>query len=206
MQNLEFWVSEKLHDVIGLSDRHVAEFMVALVKKCNSADSFLSRLKETVPVNDRVSEFARELWSKVPRESTHPTTSNTAAENRLKEKRALEFQQWNSSFQLLPDQQSDEEKRSRSPVHKKKHLRMRHKVNSSSDDEKEVARDTSSKAKKKLKVKVEEEDELEKFEKERLVDLEERDALAQRLKKKDKEKTRHIVEKSDRKVNEWLLR
>lgn len=38
------------------------------------------------------------------------------------------------------------------------------------------------------------------MEEERLKDLEERDAFADRLKDKDKEKTRQIVSKSDKKV------
>ena len=46
----------------------------------------------------------------------------------------------------------------------------------------------------------EEEDEWDAMEKEREKDLLERDALNERIKKKDKEKTRKIVEKSDKKV------
>ena len=41
----------------------------------------------------------------------------------------------------------------------------------------------------------------EKEERERLQDLEERDAFAERVKQKDKEKTRHILERNDKKVN-----
>ena len=37
-------------------------------------------------------------------------------------------------------------------------------------------------------------------ERERMEDLAERDALAERIRLKDKEKTRHIVERSDKKV------
>ena len=53
---------------------------------------------------------------------------------------------------------------------------------------------------KKGRVDEEEEDEWDKIEREREMDLEERDALDKRIKKKDKEKTRKIVEKSDKKV------
>lgn len=40
-------------------------------------------------------------------------------------------------------------------------------------------------------------------EEERLEDLERRDALAERLKHKDSEKTRKIIERSDKKVLGW---
>ena len=43
-------------------------------------------------------------------------------------------------------------------------------------------------------------DEWEKAEEERQRDLEERDAFAERLRQKDKEKTRNIMERSDKKV------
>ena len=50
------------------------------------------------------------------------------------------------------------------------------------------------------KEEIEDEDEWDRIEKEREQDLAERDALNERIKKKDKEKTRKIMEKSDKKV------
>lgn len=44
------------------------------------------------------------------------------------------------------------------------------------------------------------EDEWDRSERERLQDLEERDAFAERVKRKDKDKTRNILERSDKKV------
>jgi hypothetical protein len=48
--------------------------------------------------------------------------------------------------------------------------------------------------------KVESEDEMDKIDRERMEDLEERDAFAKRIIEKDKEKTRNIVTKSEKKV------
>jgi len=45
------------------------------------------------------------------------------------------------------------------------------------------------------------EDEFEKLEAERMQDLNERDAFASRLKEKDKEKTRQVMSKTERKVS-----
>ncbi|GCB84645.1 hypothetical protein scyTo_0025320, partial [Scyliorhinus torazame] len=44
-----------------------------------------------------------------------------------------------------------------------------------------------------------EEEEWEKEEKDRLKDLEERDAFAERIKQRDKDRTRNILERSDKK-------
>ena len=41
-------------------------------------------------------------------------------------------------------------------------------------------------------------------ERERREDLAERDAFSERIRIKDKDKTRHIVERSDKKVSVWL--
>lgn len=48
--------------------------------------------------------------------------------------------------------------------------------------------------------KEEDEEEWEREERERIQDLEERDAFAERVKQKDKDKTRHILERNDKKV------
>ena len=42
-------------------------------------------------------------------------------------------------------------------------------------------------------------------EEERKIDLAERDALAERIRLKDKDKTRHIVERSDKKVSRTFI-
>lgn len=47
-----------------------------------------------------------------------------------------------------------------------------------------------------------EEEEWEKEERERQQDIEERDAFAERMKQKDKDKTRHIAERTDKKVGQ----
>lgn len=51
-----------------------------------------------------------------------------------------------------------------------------------------------------VKKEEEEEEEWEKEERERLQDIEERDAFAARVRQKDKEKTRNIAERTDKKV------
>ena len=44
------------------------------------------------------------------------------------------------------------------------------------------------------------------IEKERLADLSERDAFAKRMKQRDQESTRKILERSDKKVNFFLMK
>lgn len=55
---------------------------------------------------------------------------------------------------------------------------------------------------KSVKKEEDEEEEWEKEERERLQDIEERDAFAERVKLKDKDKTRNIAERPDKKVGD----
>ncbi|KAM4643572.1 LOW QUALITY PROTEIN: pre-mRNA-splicing factor ATP-dependent RNA helicase DHX16-like [Amazona ochrocephala] len=72
MAALERWVSGELQELLGLSGRHVPAFLVALARRSRSAEELLERLRETEALRveePRVEAFARELWGKVPREA-----------------------------------------------------------------------------------------------------------------------------------------
>lgn len=67
MASLEQWVSDRLHDILGLSDRYVAQFMIGLARKSSAPQDFIARLKETgtIDIDQRVTAFAEELYNKV---------------------------------------------------------------------------------------------------------------------------------------------
>lgn len=67
MANLEQWVSDSLHDILGLSDRYVAQFMIGSARKSSSAQDFVAHLKSTgtIDINQSVIAFAQELYEKV---------------------------------------------------------------------------------------------------------------------------------------------
>lgn len=110
MSGIVEWVSDRLHDILGLSDRYTAEFLVGLAKKSSSADGFLRKLKDTgaIAINETVSSFAVELWNKVPHKKV-----DTYKASRDKEKAALVQQQKNKSYRLLSDEEDEPEKVSR---------------------------------------------------------------------------------------------
>ena len=107
MANITEWVSDKLHDILGLSDKFTAEFIVAIAKKSSSEDAFLRKLEETgaITMNSTVLTFATELWHKVP----HKSVSNDRYRaNREKEKQAILLQQKNKSYSLVSDDDDDD--------------------------------------------------------------------------------------------------
>ncbi len=181
------WVNDALHDVAGISDMTIADFFVGLATKSKSADELIGKIRdtETLDVNSAVTNFAQELFSKVPRGGGGGASSgggNVAEkrrmENRAKEQAARQLAAKNRSYKMLSDD-DDEDDLPKKKTKKPKKEKVKSKAKASDS-----------------------EDEFDRMERERRQDLEERDAFAQRMIKKDKEKTRNIVEKNDKKAYE----
>ncbi|XP_066474343.1 pre-mRNA-splicing factor ATP-dependent RNA helicase DHX16 [Tiliqua scincoides] len=217
---LERWVSEELHGLLGLSERHVVAFMVGLAKRSRSSEDLLARLEETdtLRVADPAARaFAQRLWERVPHQAPRERPARVA------EQEALALQQKNRTYTLLEDsddevageataaQGSKRQRPSRGLEGKQrkrnKHLR-RHKAEEEDDDvekdsdKKGSGDDEGRKPASSPKKDEDSEDEWDRSERERLQDLEERDAFAERVKRKDKERTRNILERSDKKAYE----
>ena len=64
------WVNDRLHDMLNISDKNIAEFLLGLCRKSASPDAFLDKIRdtETIDINDSVKSFANELWHKMPRQ------------------------------------------------------------------------------------------------------------------------------------------
>ena len=103
MSDVISWVSDRLHTILGLSDRFVAEYMVGLAKKSSSPEAFENKLLETktITVNQSVRTFISELWNKVP----HKQVMEKPA--RAREREILLQQQHNRSYRLLSDSDED---------------------------------------------------------------------------------------------------
>uniref|UniRef100_A0A8D3BPW7 Pre-mRNA-splicing factor ATP-dependent RNA helicase DHX16 n=1 Tax=Scophthalmus maximus TaxID=52904 RepID=A0A8D3BPW7_SCOMX len=199
MANLEQWVNDRLHDILGLSDRYVSQFMIGTARKALSAQDFVSRLEQTgtIDIDQSVIAFAHELYEKIPRKQVVEKAS------RAIEREAIEMDRKNRTYTLLEDSDSEGDavtekpkgnKKSKDSGNKRKHIRRKKESESTSEDE--------LKAFKNIKNEEEEEEEWEKEERERLQDIEERDAFAERVKLKDKDKTRNIAERTDKKAYE----
>lgn len=104
MADVVDWVSDQLHDLLGLSDRHTAEFLIGLAKKSSTLESFLVQLEETasLTLNDPLSEFANQLWRKVP----HKAVAEKPA--RAKEREAILQKERNKSYQLVLDSDNED--------------------------------------------------------------------------------------------------
>lgn len=194
MAGIEQWVSDQLHSILGLSDRYVAQFLVHMAKKSVSKHDLVRKIQDTgtITVNDEVVGFVGQLFDQVPHQEQREKPA------RAHERAIREALEQNAKYELLPD--SDDEATSTSAVKKKstkkRHLRKKDTADDGSDDESQrVKLDDRKKVKAEPNWDSDPEDE-------RLKDLKERDEFAARLRDKDKEKTRNIVERSDKKAFE----
>ncbi len=201
---MDEWVNDELHSILGMSDRTLTQFMIALAKKSSSSSDLIEKIQDTgtLEIDSRVERFAQGLFQRIPRVQQSSAGPKVSAQ-RLKEEAALARQKWNDSFKLLSDPESDDEP---STSMKKRHLRKRSQEEEDSEEE-TSGKSKSTKSKRNVKFQdFDEEDELDKIERERDEDIQARDALSKRLREKDKERTRNIVEKTDKKSFEEAAR
>uniref|UniRef100_A0A1A8F9B5 Pre-mRNA-splicing factor ATP-dependent RNA helicase DHX16 n=1 Tax=Nothobranchius korthausae TaxID=1143690 RepID=A0A1A8F9B5_9TELE len=209
MANLEQWVNDRLHDILGLSDRYVPQFMIGLARKASSSEDFVSRLEQTgtIDIDQSVTAFAKELYEKIPRQQAVEKPSKAL------ERQAIEMERKNRTYTLLEDSDSDSDevaarekqkgkKKSKEKDRGNQKRNIRQKKDSSSEDETLQRGDSFQEDRTSVKREDDEEEEWEKEERVRLEDIKERDAFAQRVKEKDKEKTRNIAERTDKKAYE----
>lgn len=217
MSLIEAWVNDQLHDILGISDKYIAQYMIGLAQRAKSPNDYVQNLKDTgtVDVDQNMVKFLLELWNKIP----HTVSKESAS--KVQVRAVLEQQQKNKNYELLPDGDDDDDdnddsvdddahqeqfsKQSKKLNGDKKLrvIRKRIKEESSSESEGEtVIQSKQSKKVSRVQNADSSEDEFEKMEDERQKDLEERDAFADRLKSKDKEKTRSVMSKSDKKAYE----
>lgn len=201
---LERWVQEELHSVLGLSERHVAQFLIGTAQRCASAEEFVQRLRdtETLDLGGPARDFALKLWSKVPRKAVVEKPARAA------EREARALLEKNRSYKLLEDSESGEEAVARdgSSLQKKrkrrKHLRKKQQEEEEEEEASESGKRKTGGSKSPTEEKPASEDEWERTERERLQDLEERDAFAERVRQRDKDRTRNVLERSDKKAYE----
>lgn len=209
MANLEQWVNDRLHDILGLSDRYVSQFMIGTARKASSSQDFVTRLEQTgtIDIDQSVIAFAEELFDKIPRKQVIEKPS------RAIEREAIEMDRKNRTYTLLEDSDSDgdavkekqkgkKKSKDKDRGNKRKHIRQKKVSESSSEEETPKRGNSGQREPMSAKNEEEEEEEWEKEERERQQDIDERDAFAERVKQKDKDKTRNITERTDKKAYE----
>merc|ERR1712062_99298 len=160
--DLRMWVNDELHGITGISNVAIADFLVGMAEKSKSAQDFMQKIRDTDTLDvdkKNISDFAQNLYDKIPSNSGQNSGPQTVAqkrklENRAKERAAMELAAKNRNFKMV----------------------------SEDEEEEEIKPKKAKKAKKAKKEKNEDfEDGFDQMERERREDLEARDAYAKRL-------------------------
>lgn len=104
MVELRDWVSDRLHEILGLSDNHVTEYVTDLANKSKSSGDLTKKLKHSgvVDINPKVERFVNELWKKCVREKKKEKISGDERHYSTKTSR-------NIRSQMTTELESDEE-------------------------------------------------------------------------------------------------
>ncbi|RDX53313.1 hypothetical protein OH76DRAFT_1210748 [Lentinus brumalis] len=218
MSDLERYISDNALRFFGLSDRSIVDYVVASASSAKSPEALFSSLNASgLPDTPDAHNFAQEVFSRVPRKSKHKKASDSARRQAEQETKALHSQKF--GFLLDEDDSGVVEvggsKRSSGKKEKKekkdRHLRKREgDTREWESDEEEKARkrprqddydEGSRRAQDRDRDREDDdmnielpEDEEARRERERLEDLRERDAFAERMKERDKERSKKVVE------------
>ena len=92
---LKTWVSDHIHALLGVSERTLVQYVIAIASSASSSSSLFEKLVEAdLPNDERSRNFAKELFDRVPR-----LNSKKAAKSRKSE--ILAVHRKNASFQLV---------------------------------------------------------------------------------------------------------
>ncbi|CAB03845.1 putative pre-mRNA-splicing factor ATP-dependent RNA helicase mog-4 [Caenorhabditis elegans] len=181
--SVEQFINDQLHSIVGISDRSICQYVHALAKKAKSAPDLVEKLRDAgdFPISPAIQSFADQLMSRMPRQATSarqrgPTTAELAEQ---------ELNRLNRAVGVLEDYSASSTKT--------KNVRKR-KESSSEDDEAPIKASKPGKSVKPSKSDDSESD-IEAMEAKLDADIAERDALAARINKKEKDKTRNVMEK-----------
>ena len=103
MAEVSRWVADELYNIIGLSDKCIAEFLISLATKSSTATDFVQRLRDTktVDISQPMIAFAQQLWGKVPHKQVQEKPARVA------ERVALEVQKRSQNYRLVSDDEEE---------------------------------------------------------------------------------------------------
>ncbi|KAM3580476.1 hypothetical protein VKS41_007139 [Umbelopsis sp. WA50703] len=193
MADLRSWVSDHAITLFGMSEKTLVDFVIATAQSAKTPESLFSSLQAAdIPDTDAARRFAYDLYSRVPRKAK--AGSAEKAQRKREEAEMSKIRKANESYSLLLDDEDNEDereaKRLKKLKKKEKKLRKKEEEDKWADDEdNKPAVDLDRRQQRR-----DEDTQIDDEERERLEDMKERDEYAQRLKEKDKDKTKSMIE------------
>ncbi|KAK7039214.1 hypothetical protein VNI00_010119 [Paramarasmius palmivorus] len=210
--DLERYISDNCIQFFGLADRSIVDYVVASASSSKTPDALFTALTASgLPDTAAAHSFANEVFQRAPRKHKHKH-SDSSRRQAEKDAKTLKSQQ----FSLLLDDDDQQASGSSSDVRVKKDKKDKkdkreRALRKRTHDDKQWESDEEEKAAKRRRMEEEyerereqgqeedeemeiPEDEETRKERERLEDLKDRDAFAERMRDRDKERTKKVVE------------
>ncbi|PCH40145.1 hypothetical protein WOLCODRAFT_16331 [Wolfiporia cocos MD-104 SS10] len=209
---LERYIGDNSLRFFGVSDRSIIDYVVASASSSKSPEALFTALNASgLPDSPDAHQFAQEVFARAPRKSKHKKASDSSRKQAEEQAKLLRSQKFGflldeddqGSSSLMREDKVRTSGRSSAKDKKERHTRKRE------GDAREWESDEEEKARKRARaddgdekhrededdMNIElPEDEVARRERQRLEDLRERDEFADRVKQRDKEKTKRIVE------------
>ncbi|KAF9050966.1 hypothetical protein BDZ89DRAFT_520515 [Hymenopellis radicata] len=202
--DVERYISDNSLRLFGLADRSIIDYVLASASSAKTPDALFSSLHASgLPDTPDAHEFINTVFTQAPRKHKHKRSAAEKAQRQAeKDSKSLRSQKFDL---LLEDDTADvqplpKEKRPKEKKERDRHTRKRDYDDKEweSDEEEQVRKrsrvDDSAMDVEEPEPEFPEEDEAEKKERERLDDLKDRDAFAERVRDRDRERTKKIVE------------
>ena len=99
---LQNYVSDKLHDALGMSDKNVVHYLIGLGKKTDNVDRYIKELNSVLGDEGNFQSVATDIWSRIPRKAKQENV------NRVKERAAIAEEAANKTYKMLSDSEDDD--------------------------------------------------------------------------------------------------
>ncbi|KAF9075987.1 pre-mRNA splicing factor [Rhodocollybia butyracea] len=201
--DLERYISDNCIQLFGLADKSIIDYVLASASKSKTSDALFGALNASgLPDSTAAHAFVNEVFQRAPRKHKHKKdSSHREAE---KEAKALRTQKF--GFLLEDDASTSTDVSSKERKEKRKSDKREKQIRKRDYDEREWESDEEEKARKRIRAEEDhdrepddaemenEEDEETRKERERMEDLRDRDAFADRIRERDKTRTKKMVE------------
>jgi hypothetical protein len=112
MTTLQDWVGDQLHGLLGMSEKNLVEYVIALAKRSRDEPTFLVSLRENgVAITDDSRRFAVQLMKKVPRVQEDNKGAEQAAllkkQEKERQQKQIDLLRKNSEYTILENDEAD---------------------------------------------------------------------------------------------------
>ncbi|CCJ29373.1 unnamed protein product [Pneumocystis jirovecii] len=211
--SLESWISDKTMKFLKISEASIVNYIINEASIAQSSEYLFTKLCNLgFPNTSEGKEFTEELFIRVPRKSKVETKDKNIY-NQDKKVNIYSLKKENTSFEEILEEEKEYPLSINVSLKKEKSFNnKKNRIKKQENQDRWVSDEDEHKERIKKKQRLENshniaknvkeyEDELQKAEDERIRDLKERDEFSERLRDKDQEKTRKIVEDRSSKIS-----